>query len=360
MNVHRSETSTWWAADQAGEQRRGVGSRSRLPSFFSLGQYDRSPPTTTPTERPVTVAADILEEIENTAAAVRPTAAPAPAPARLRSTQSLGERVRQLRAGLNMTQTRARGLARDEGVHLADRARQGAADRGDGRLARRAPRGRRALSRQRHDAPRLRLHRGDRQPRRGRRRGPALRRGRRGARGSHDLSGSARAAAPRAARGELGTDADRQHPHGDGAARDGPHARARQLRRARAGRGALPARRLPLQAFLDLDVARPPERGPVRRGAEPAAERPPPGGHPRLALALLPAPARLGGRARGHRAQPRAGRAVSTTSSPSRTRSSRLRSSPSGAATGCARARTPRRRRASTSRSTTRSTSAGC
>ena len=51
-------------------------------------------------------AADTLE-----ATAVRPAASsPAPAPApRLRSTQSLGERVRQLRAGLNMTQTELAG-----------------------------------------------------------------------------------------------------------------------------------------------------------------------------------------------------------------------------------------------------------
>ena len=43
------------------------------------------------------------------------------------------------------------------------------------------------------------------------------------------------------------------------------------------------------------------------------AERPAALGHPPVALALLPAPARLGGRPRGHRARPRARRGTRTT-----------------------------------------------
>jgi tetratricopeptide (TPR) repeat protein len=54
----------------------------------------------------VKAAADTLEAPAVSPAA--PTSAPASAP-RLRSTQSLGERVRQLRAGLNMTQTELAG-----------------------------------------------------------------------------------------------------------------------------------------------------------------------------------------------------------------------------------------------------------
>ena len=52
----------------------------------------------------MTAAADTLDAPATATAAPVRAAQPAP-PARLRSTQSLGERVRQLRAGLNMTQT---------------------------------------------------------------------------------------------------------------------------------------------------------------------------------------------------------------------------------------------------------------
>ena len=57
-------------------------------------------------------------------------------------------------------------------------------------------------------------------------------------------------------------------------------------------------------------------------------------GHPRLALPLLPPPARLGGGARGRRAGARARPRRSTTAARSRTRTSRPRSSPSGGALG--------------------------
>ena len=79
------------------------------------------------------------------------------------------------------------------------------------------------------------------------------------------------------------------------------------LRRRPRGR-AVPPRRLPLQALEHLDGGRPLRRGADARRALGAAVRPLRSNILRLALALLPAPARLRGRARGRRARARARR----------------------------------------------------
>ena len=88
-------------------------------------------------------------------------------------------------------------------------------------------------------------------------------------------------------------------------ARDSPSSRASPMS---TGPRSLPARLLPLQALVDLDGAGALHPGaPARRRLGPAV-RPAARAHPRVALPLLPAPARLGGRARGHRARARARR----------------------------------------------------
>ena len=106
--------------------------------------------------------------------------------------------------------------------------------------------------------------------------------------------------------------------------------RGADLQRPRPRRGPLPARRLQVQALVDRDLGGAARRGARARRALRASVRPAALEHPRLALALLPAPARLGGCARGRRAalelaegleRPRARRARAI---------SRPRSSPSG------------------------------
>ena len=81
------------------------------------------------------------------------------------------------------------------------------------------------------------------------------------------------------------------------------HRRGRQLLRSRARRGPLRARRLPLPAEQRPDRARPARTSRSPRRALGPALRPAPLEHPFVALALLAPPARLRGRARGHRAR---------------------------------------------------------
>ena len=107
----------------------------------------------------------------------------------------------------------------------------------------------------------------------------------------------------------LGPHVRRRGPQGDRGARPRPHDRRVAVvlgRRPR--RGALPPGDLPVQAQLDLDRHRPVHAVARAGRALRAPRRPPPLAHPRVALALLPAPARLGGRARGRRARARARR----------------------------------------------------
>ena len=95
--------------------------------------------------------------------------------------------------------------------------------------------------------------------------------------------------------------------HADGAARRGARdRRGRGVLRRRSRRPALPARRLPLQALEHRHGDRALRRGARARGAVGPAVRPPARGHPRLALPLSSAPARLRRRARGRRARARA------------------------------------------------------
>ena len=122
----------------------------------------------------------------------------------------------------------------------------------------------------------------------------------------------------------------------------------------------VPPRPLPLQALVDRDGGRALHRGARARPARHAGGRPARLRRPAVALALLPAPARLargaGGRGAGARA-----RAVARRPADARaTRTSRPRSSPSATASGSSPARTPSARRRSTSRRATGSTSAGC
>jgi hypothetical protein len=104
---------------------------------------------------------------------------------------------------------------------------------------------------------------------------------------------------------------------------------------------------VPLPPLQHLDRRLPADFGTGDRRPFPAPVRSAPGRHSRLALALLPPPARLAGRARGRRAGPRAGR------------TSRRPWSPSARATGCLRGRTRSGRGATTKSSRTGRTSAG-
>ena len=95
-----------------------------------------------------------------------------------------------------------------------------------------------------------------------------------------------------------------------------------------------------------------------RRGGR--AERPPPARHPPVALALLPAAARLRSGARGHRSRARALRGDRRHPSARRGATSRHRSSPTGWDAGCSRDARPRRHAISSTRSATRVTKAAC
>ncbi len=259
---------------------------------------------------------------------------------------------------------RARGPALLEGVREPDRAGQDASDPGDDRLAGRpAGRGcglpgerrvlRRAWARRgfarpgrrpdacpprRRGAPRVRDHR----PRR-----------------TLDRLGRARGAGA-LGRG-LGAAARRRRPAGARAART----RARARRGARLlghgpRRGAVPHRRVPIQASERLDRARALQRGDVARAALRAPERSP---EARRSSAGAPAAtaASATSRLRARTSRPRSScRRASRTAAASRTRTSRLRSSPSGSATSSRRAPTRSARRRCTRRSRTRCTWAAC
>ena len=105
------------------------------------------------------------------------------------------------------------------------------------------------------------------------------------------------------------------------------------------------------------DRVRPGARAPRRGGR---AERSAPARHPPVALALLPASARLRSGARGHRSRAGALRGDRRRSARARRCTCRRRSSPIGSGAGCSRDGTPRRRGISTTRSATRSRRAAC
>ena len=96
-----------------------------------------------------------------------PSVATAAAPARPARGPGLGERVRQLRDRGRSHPDRTGGRALLEGVHLADRARQDAADARDDQVARGAARRRRRLPRDRRLERRARAGRSGARPRRG-------------------------------------------------------------------------------------------------------------------------------------------------------------------------------------------------
>ncbi len=105
----------------------------------------------------------------------------------------------------------------------------------------------------------------------------------------------------------LGADVPRRGARLDPPARAGPPAGGGRGLHGRRSRGrSLPPRRLPLQPFLDRDLGQPALAGAEARRRVGNALRPPSVAHPRMAFALLPAPARLRGGPRGHRARARA------------------------------------------------------
>ena len=218
-----------------------------------------------------------------------------------------------------------------EGVHLADRARQDAPDARDDRVARAAPRRRRRLPRERRLDRRAREGRGDPRPRRGAARGAAR---------STRRSTSTRTRSPPSSRTgavELQVRALSGEAWARAAERRGQARRSSCSTEARAlVEGA---------EFSDLDRAEVLFRLGVCRyllssistavalfdEALALAER---SGlpsdllraeHPHVALALLSAPARLRGRARGRRARARARRGDATTRARSARRTSRRR-----------------------------------
>ena len=197
-----------------------------------------------------------------------------------------------------------------EGVREPDRARQDAPDRRDDRLARKQAEHGCGLPRTRCLDRRARPRRGNPDARRGARRGAPLRGGCRGVR-----RGSTRGRCHRreGARGATALGRGLGEDAAGRASRVARVAHAREDRRRRRAvlrsrprRGALSPRCLPLQAFQHLDRDRPFQRGLHDRGALRASVRPAPLEHPRLPLALLPAPARPRGCARGRRARARA------------------------------------------------------
>ena len=211
-------------------------------------------------------------------------------------------------------------------------------------MARCASRGRRLVPRERGQRRRAWAGRGEPGPRRGAVPGPPVRRGdprvracplrRRG------VLARARASLP--ARRIVGPHSRRRHPGRSRAARSCPRAgRAAVVLRRRPGGGALSAGRMPLQALEHLDRRRPARHGPRPGRPLRPAVRLVARGHPRLALPLLPAPARLAGCARGRRARARARGGGQRSAGSPRRHTSRHRSSPSARGTGCSPGRTP-------------------
>ena len=186
----------------------------------------------------------------------------------------IGERLRDAsrRRGADPERPRRRPLL--EGVRQPDRARQDAADAGDARVARRAARRRRRRTSRPASAPTSAAASRRRSPAPRRCRGARLRRRRsRSSRGCDAVGRAhrrARSRAALAARRDLGADPGRrQSTSALRAAR--PRARARRgrrLLRRRPRGGALPARRLPLQAVEHLDGDRAARR---RRSSSPSA-----------------------------------------------------------------------------------------
>ena len=208
----------------------------------------------------------------------------------------LGERLRQLRVSAGLTQSELAGdRFSKEYVSQIERGKTRPTGETIAWLASRLEHGR-GLSRTRCLDRRAGPRRGNPDARRGARRGAPLRGGCRGVRRGSTRGRCHRREGARSAtalgRG-LGEDAAGR------ASRVARVAHAREDRRRRRAvlgsrprRGALSPRCLPLQAFQHLDRDRPFQRGLHDRGALRASVRPAPLEHPRLPLALLPAPAR--------------------------------------------------------------------